>query len=49
MIKACSMLTLRNIHKTGEEPFIIKFLHKIQALNDNYDQHKIAKKEEEWE
>jgi hypothetical protein len=32
-----------------EKGFIIKFLHKIQALNDNYDQHKIAKKEEEWE
>jgi hypothetical protein len=32
-----------------EKGFIIKFLHKIQALNDNYDQHKIAKKEEDWE
>jgi hypothetical protein len=32
-----------------EKGFIIKLLHKIQALNDNYDQHTIAKKEEEWE
>ena len=32
-----------------EKGFIIKFLLKIQSLNDNYDQHKIAKKEEEWE